>query len=94
MNRTKQIVAVAAVMCGIAAALAHAKGSGAQQPAGAKRTVLLRQDLAGFAGHEGVLVITEIPAGTKEPRHIHPGDTFVYVQEGAITLTRDGMGTT
>jgi len=63
------------------------------QQGGAKRTVLKQQDITGFAGHEGAVVLVELAPGAKEPRHTHPGDLFGYVQEGAIALTLDGQPT-
>lgn len=70
-------------------ALSYAGGVPAQQT-GAKRTVLTRMDLSGIPGHEGVMVVTQLAPGAKEPRHTHPGDFFAYVQEGTITLSMEG----
>jgi len=92
MNRAKLIAILAAVVIGSFLALSYAGGVSAQQP-GAKRTVLTKQDLSGIPGREGVMVITEIAPGGKEPRHTHPGDIFVYVLEGTITLSMEGKPT-
>jgi quercetin dioxygenase-like cupin family protein len=92
MNRSKWIGVVAAVALVTFLALSYAGGVPAQQP-GAKRTVLAKQDLSGIPGREGIMVITEIPAGGKEPRHTHPGDIFVYALEGTMVLTREGQPT-
>ncbi len=59
---------------------------------GAKRTVLQQKDLS-VPGYEGVMVRTELAPGAVEPMHTHPGDIFVYVLEGTITLTREGQET-
>ncbi len=62
----------------------------AQPQQGVIRTVLERHDLS-VPGREGVMAQTELPAGAHEPKHTHPGDLFVYVQEGTITLFREGQ---
>jgi len=48
-----------------------------------KRTVLLRTDLAGTEGQEGVMWLIEIAPGAATGKHYHPGQEFVYVLEGA-----------
>jgi quercetin dioxygenase-like cupin family protein len=48
-----------------------------------KRTVLLKTDLAGTAGREGVVWVIEIAPGAATGKHYHPGQEFVYVLEGA-----------
>jgi quercetin dioxygenase-like cupin family protein len=65
----------------------------AQQDA-PKRNVLVKQDLTGFPGHEGVVALVEFPPGSREPKHTHPGDVFAYVQEGTLTQYVDGQPTT
>jgi quercetin dioxygenase-like cupin family protein len=89
MNRSKWIGVVAGVVLVTFLALSYPGGVPAQQP-GAQRTVLMKQDLSGIPGREGVMVQTVIAPGGKEPRHTHPGDIFAYVLEGTITLTREG----
>ncbi len=64
----------------------------AQQP-GAKRNILMKQDLSGFPGHEGVVAQVEFVPGAREPKHTHPGDIFGYVQEGSLTLYIEGQPT-
>lgn len=86
MNRAKLIAVVAAVVIASFLALSYAGGVAAQQP-GAKRTVLTQRDISGIPGREGVMVITELAPGAKEPWHTHPGDLFAFVQEGTITLS-------
>ena len=48
-----------------------------------KRTVLLKTDLAGAGGQEGVVWLIEISPGAATGKHYHPGHEFVYVLEGA-----------
>jgi len=51
-------------------------------PEPVKRTVLLRTDLAGMEGQEGVMWFIEIAPGAATGKHYHPGHEFVYVLEG------------
>jgi len=57
------------------------------------RKVLLQHDLAIPTGYTAGVVSVEIPVGGREGRHTHPGDLFVYVQSGAITLDYEGQPT-
>ncbi len=89
-NRRNRI----AVLCTVAA-LAGAAGARAlvaQQPAAAKRTILLKQDMT-ISGKEAVMAFVEIPAGVGEGRHTHPAEVFGYVLEGTVTLEVDGKPT-
>lgn len=61
------------------------------QQAGAKRNILMKQDLTGFSGHEGVVALVEFAPGARESKHTHPGDIFGYVQEGSLTLYVEGQ---
>lgn len=91
MNRLR--MPLIAIVLGTVAWMTVASAAHAQQSSqGAKRTVLERHDLS-VPGHEGVLVRTEFAPGVKEPRHTHPGDVFVYVLEGTLTLFIDGQPT-
>src|ERR1700687_4113546 len=65
----------------------------AQQAAPAvKRTVLLRQDMT-IPGREAVMTLVELPPGASEGRHTHPAEVYVFVQEGTISLEREGKPT-
>src|SRR5260370_40655322 len=92
MERLKWIGIVVGVVLACFLALWYAGGASAQQQ-GAKRTVLTRMDLSGIPGHEGVMGVTELAPGAKEPRHTHPGDIFGYVLEGTITVSMEGKPT-
>src|SRR5947209_17450965 len=92
MKRLKWIGIVVAVVLASFLVLSYAGGLSAQQT-GAKRTVLTQMDLSGIPGHEGVMVVTELAPGAKEPRHTHPGDLFAYVLEGTITVSMEGKPT-
>jgi quercetin dioxygenase-like cupin family protein len=69
---------------GIAMGWFAVKGvNGNEHPEPVKRTVLLRTDLAGTEGQEGVMWLIEIAPGAATGKHYHPGQEFVYVLEGA-----------
>ena len=87
MNRWKSMVAVFVIMFVTLLALSS------PQPSGAKRNIIMKQDLSNFPGHEGVVAQVELAPGAQEPKHTHPGDIFGYVQEGTLTLDVDGQGT-
>ena len=55
-----------------------------------KRTVLLKTDLAGTEGREGVVWAIEIAPGAATGKHYHPGHEFVYVLEGAGRTSVEG----
>lgn len=54
------------------------------------RTPLLKQPLHGMAGKEVDAVRLDIPPGWQTPRHIHPGNVFVYVLEGSVEIDLAG----
>ncbi len=55
------------------------------------RTEVLRTDLAGTAGKEVRLWVTEIYPGGATGKYYHPTPRFVYVLEGSVTLEVDGQ---
>ena len=57
-----------------------------------KRTVLLTNDLAGIAGKRATVHRVEFAPGVSGGKHRHPGDTFVYVLDGTLTLEEEGKG--
>src|SRR5215470_5235032 len=84
-----------AIILGLTLAMGIAVGvlgtrflSAQQEPL--KRTVLLKTDLTGIEGKEGVLVLAEIAPGATAGKHYHPGDELVYILEGSLVLERDG----
>jgi len=88
MNRWKLVSVIVAIVVATFLPLSFA------QQGGAKRNILMRQDLSNFPGHEGVVAQVEFAPGAREPKHTHPGDIFGYVQEGALTLSVEGRPTT
>ena len=57
-----------------------------------KRTVLLQNELAGIAGKQAMVYRVEFAPGASGGKHRHPGDTFVYVLDGTLTLEEEGKG--
>jgi hypothetical protein len=93
MIRPKTFSVVTAAVFACLTLFSLTMASAQQAAPTAKRTVLERHDLS-VPGREGVLVLTELQPGAKEPKHTHPGDLFAYIQEGTITLYQDGQPTT
>jgi quercetin dioxygenase-like cupin family protein len=54
------------------------------------RAVLLRTDLEGIEGKEGIMMVAVIAPGAETGKHIHPGHEFAYVLEGSGTLEIEG----
>jgi quercetin dioxygenase-like cupin family protein len=79
----------------IAACVVTAGAVSAQQPAAptVTRTPLLKKDLPMPGGFVATLVQVELPAGSREGRHMHSGTLVAYVKEGAITLDHEGKPT-
>lgn len=63
-----------------------------QQVGEIKHTVLSKDNLS-IPGREGVVVMAELAPGAREGRHTHPGDLFLYVREGTLTLHQEGKPT-
>ncbi len=87
-----------AIVAGSVAVLALATIVGAtwaraEQPAAPTRTALQKHDLQAH-GHEGIMAMVQMPVGSREGRHTHPGDAFVYVLEGTLKLDMDGKPST
>jgi quercetin dioxygenase-like cupin family protein len=80
MKRAAALVIVAA-MSAVAALAA--------QQSRFTRTPLQDQPIS-VAGHHGVTARVEIGPGVESGRHMHPGEEFGYVLEGALQLEIDG----
>lgn len=55
-----------------------------------KRTELLRADLEGMAGKEGIVYVAELAPGASAGKHFHPGPEFAYVLEGSLIFEGQG----
>lgn len=51
---------------------------------------LLKTQLEGVDGTEVVVSKVRIPPNTTLPKHWHPGEEFVYILEGKVTLWQQG----
>lgn len=64
----------------------------AEPPAGFSRRILLEQDLA-TAGRHGAIAVIDFAAGASSPRHTHPGEEFLFILEGHVSVAVDGQPT-
>ena len=55
-----------------------------------KRTDLVQSAVGSAAGTEVVSYLVEAAPGAEVGKHRHPGDEFLYVFDGAITVMPDG----
>jgi quercetin dioxygenase-like cupin family protein len=79
MKRAAALVIVAALSAGAALTA---------QQSGFTRTPLQDQPIS-VAGHHGVTARVDIGPGVESGRHMHPGEEFGYVLEGALQLEID-----
>jgi quercetin dioxygenase-like cupin family protein len=56
-----------------------------------KRTELLKTDLEGMTGKEGIMYIAELAPGAVTGKHFHPGPEFAYILDGSLTLEPQGQ---
>lgn len=57
-----------------------------------KRTVLQHADLTGTPNTEVYMAVIDAPPGSSFAPHIHHGDEFSYIMDGAIELDVAGQG--
>ena len=62
------------------------------QPSSASK-ILLKHDVTGFEGREGIIVETTIPVGGESKWHHHPGGAYTYILSGESTLDIKGQQT-
>jgi quercetin dioxygenase-like cupin family protein len=60
------------------------------RPPGVKHTWLTKSDVTGLPGREANVWIADFDPGYVVARHTHPGDTFIYVQAGALVVEVEG----
>jgi len=53
-------------------------------------TPLLKTDLIGMKDKEVNILHIDVPPGFATVKHLHPGQLFIYVLEGAVTIEIDG----
>ena len=54
-------------------------------------TLLLKTPLDGVEGKEVNIVHVDVPPGFVTAKHYHPGQLFIYVLEGAVTIEMEGI---
>lgn len=87
--RRNAIVLALTLAVGIALGVLGGRAFTAQQ-ASVTRTELLKTDLAGMEGKEGIIYIADLAPGAVAGKHFHPGPELAYVLEGSLTLEPDG----
>jgi quercetin dioxygenase-like cupin family protein len=65
-------------------------GSVSAQDAPIVRREILKTELQGLQGMDGIMYVTDVAPGAAAPRHSHPGYEFNYVLKGALTFENDG----
>jgi quercetin dioxygenase-like cupin family protein len=77
--------------CALCGALAIAAGTASAQtpPAGIRRAVVRKHDLAG-TNHETIQMTLELDPGIEVGFHTHPGIEASYVISGSVTLSVRG----
>jgi len=89
MKRTAIMLAVTLVV-GIALGVIGSRSLNAeQQPL--KRSMLLKTDLKGLEGKEGVVALLELAPGAAAGKHYHPGNEVNYVLDGSGILEIEGQ---
>ncbi len=56
-----------------------------------ERTELMRAPVEGLSSHEAAISTVDMPPGSATPKHSHPGQEYIYVISGAVTLEADGV---
>lgn len=81
------------------AGFAHADGTTEGMPKGKgvlgkgqQRTILSKTDLAVAPGREAIVLTVDGAPGLVGKKHYHPGDEFIYLAEGTLTLDIAGKG--
>jgi quercetin dioxygenase-like cupin family protein len=86
-----------ALVCFLGAAYADAPVEGMVARYGTlgqkqQRTILSKTDLAVAPGMEAIVLTVDGAPGLIGKKHYHPGDEFIYVEEGTLTLDVVGKG--
>ena len=85
----KVIMFTSILAMGIAIGLIVSQVLNAQQQA-AKSVVLLKADLVGMEGKDGLIVSSEAAPGELGKKHYHPGHQFGYILEGSMIMEVEG----
>ena len=83
------VILVGTIVVGIATN--HDLRADDQKPAlEEKVTPLLKTELVGMKDKEVNILHIDVPPGFSTVKHLHPGQLFIYVLEGAVTIAVDG----
>ena len=85
----KVIIITSIFAMGIAIGRIVSQVLNAQQQA-VKSAVLLKAELVGMEGKEGVIVSSEVAPGELGKKHYHPGHQFGYILEGSMIMEVEG----
>ena len=93
----KSMLVPFALVCSVSAVQADAPVEGIPKGYGVlgqkqQRTILSKTDLAVAPGTEAIVLTVDGAPGLVGKKHYHPGDEFIYVAEGALTLDVAGKG--
>lgn len=87
--KTKQAMAIAALIVASVLAPPAARAQQQAEMAGIKRTDLQRHDLS-VPGYEAVQVRVDIEPGVAFGKHTHPGEEIIYVLAGSLEYQIEG----
>lgn len=88
--RCAALIAGLILLAGVGMGMIGARLLNAQQWPG-KPSVLLKRDLAGIEGKEGVVLLVELPPGAAAGKHSHAAHEFAFGLEGSATLEVEGQ---
>ena len=83
-------VLAAAILAGRATGLGLRAQESQKQVSEATITPLLKTAVAGVEGKEVIIAHINAPPGFVSAKHFHPGQVFIYVLEGAVTIEMEG----
>ena len=88
MPRSNARILLLVALVGMYPLVGHA--SELSQNASVQAENLLRESIADVEGKEVIVSRVSFPPYTELPWHWHPGEEFLYVIEGSVTLKRRG----
>jgi quercetin dioxygenase-like cupin family protein len=91
-NKTKRAIGLCAVLGAALIGGTYAVRAVETSPAMVTRTEILKTDMVGMSGYDGIMYVTTVGPGGFAPRHSHPGFEFNYVLKGSVTFQPDGEG--
>ncbi len=88
----RSLIFTAFLAATLTAGMATSQGLRAGEKQAVKETItpLLKTAVAGVEGKEVVILHLSAPPGFATAKHFHPGQVFVYILEGTITIEIEG----